>query len=276
MEKKSYSVQWLSESSHRNTTYPSVDLLTCRSGTSALQYHKELSALEMEQPITTTICNEKENHFDHTTALYQVQRTQAEAHDVIMSRKSFKKVSLCKPSPVPEKHQCLDTDSAKSPESLSEEEATSRPRTKFTKEQLRELEKSFKEHRYIGSNEKKRLSKVLKLSENQIKTWFQNRRMKFKRQSQDAQVGAFFSGLYMPYYGYSDFQTPAGPALPGLAMPLAPPASTPHLTPLSATVIRPGNPSSSMLPSNLGSYPCPSVLIHPSLKESAGLRYSPY
>ncbi|XP_018414392.1 PREDICTED: homeobox protein vex1-like [Nanorana parkeri] len=244
--------------------------MTRRSGTSALQYHKEFNALGIERP--STIGNEKENHCDRTAALYQVQRTQAEAHDVTTSRRAFKEVSTHNPSPSSEKCHSSDTD----PGSLSEEDATSRPRTKFTKEQLQELENSFKEHRYIGSNEKKRLSKVLKLSETQIKTWFQNRRMKFKRQSQDARVEAFFSGLYVPYYGYSDFQTPACPARPGLAMPLAPPASIYPFAPLSATVIRPGNPPSSMPPQNLGSYPCPSVRVHPSLNEPVGLRFSPY
>ncbi|KAM5140789.1 homeobox protein vex1-like [Mantella aurantiaca] len=275
MEKRAYSVEWLSESSHKNITYPSMDLLTCRSGTSSLQYHKEFTTLEMERPSTATNCNEKENHIDLTAEFYHVHRTHMEANNVTTSRRVFKEVPTHNPSPASEKCHNSDTDNAKSPESLSEEDATSRPRTKFTKEQKKELEKSFKEHRYIGSNEKRRLSKVLKLSETQIKTWFQNRRMKFKRQSQDARVEAFFSGLYVPYYGYSDFQTPSCPIRPGQTMPLAPPTSIHPFVPLSAT-IRPRNPPISMPPANLGSYPCPSVLVHPSLNETARLRFPPY
>ncbi|NXX66814.1 VEX1 protein, partial [Spizella passerina] len=61
-----------------------------------------------------------------------------------------------------------------------------RPRTKFSAAQLRELERSFREQRYIGAGEKRRLAAALNLSQSQIKTWFQNRRMKFKRQTQDA------------------------------------------------------------------------------------------
>ncbi|NXA85655.1 VEX1 protein, partial [Melanocharis versteri] len=64
--------------------------------------------------------------------------------------------------------------------------APGRPRTKFSAAQLRELERSFREQRYIGAGEKRRLAAVLNLSQSQIKTWFQNRRMKFKRQTQDA------------------------------------------------------------------------------------------
>ncbi|KAG6935929.1 VENT homeobox, partial [Chelydra serpentina] len=88
-----------------------------------------------------------------------------------------------------------------------------RPRTKFSASQLQELERSFREQRYIGASEKRRLSKVLKLSQTQIKTWFQNRRMKFKRQTQDARVEALFSGLLLPYH-YPEIQTPNYP--PGM------------------------------------------------------------
>ncbi|NXL81693.1 VEX1 protein, partial [Leptocoma aspasia] len=64
--------------------------------------------------------------------------------------------------------------------------APGRPRTKFSAAQLQELERSFREQRYIGAGEKRRLAAALNLSQSQIKTWFQNRRMKFKRQTQDA------------------------------------------------------------------------------------------
>ncbi|NXA59686.1 VEX1 protein, partial [Mohoua ochrocephala] len=64
--------------------------------------------------------------------------------------------------------------------------APGRSRTKFSAAQLEELERSFREQRYIRAGEKRRLAALLNLSQSQIKTWFQNRRMKFKRQTQDA------------------------------------------------------------------------------------------
>ncbi|KAM6130266.1 barH-like 1 homeobox protein [Phoenicopterus ruber ruber] len=85
--------------------------------------------------------------------------------------------------------------------------APGRPRTKFSAAQLQELERSFREQRYIGASEKRRLAAVLNLSQSQIKTWFQNRRMKFKRQTQDARVEALFSGLFLPYHCYPDIAT---------------------------------------------------------------------
>ncbi|XP_041317087.1 homeobox protein vex1-like [Pyrgilauda ruficollis] len=89
--------------------------------------------------------------------------------------------------------------------------APGRPRTKFSAAQLQELERSFREQRYIGAGEKRRLAAVLNLSQSQIKTWFQNRRMKFKRQTQDARIEALFSGLLLPYHSYPDMATSSYP-----------------------------------------------------------------
>ncbi|XP_064519914.1 homeobox protein vex1-like [Pseudopipra pipra] len=82
-----------------------------------------------------------------------------------------------------------------------------RARTKFSAAQLQELERSFREQRYIGAGEKRRLAAALNLSQSQIKTWFQNRRMKFKRQTQDARIEALFSGLFLPHHYYPDMAT---------------------------------------------------------------------
>uniref|UniRef100_A0A8C9UIM2 Homeobox domain-containing protein n=1 Tax=Serinus canaria TaxID=9135 RepID=A0A8C9UIM2_SERCA len=87
-----------------------------------------------------------------------------------------------------------------------------RPRTKFSAAQLQELERSFREQRYIGAGEKRRLAAVLNLSQSQvsIKTWFQNRRMKFKRQTQDARIEALFSenSLYPFQVFFSQVRSP--------------------------------------------------------------------
>ncbi|PKU43544.1 homeobox protein vent1-like [Limosa lapponica baueri] len=62
-----------------------------------------------------------------------------------------------------------------------------RARTAFTSEQLCRLEKTFQRQKYLGASERRKLAAALQLSEMQIKTWFQNRRMKLKRQIQDHQ-----------------------------------------------------------------------------------------
>nr|XP_054493817.1 homeobox protein vex1-like [Agelaius phoeniceus] len=229
------------------------------------------------------------------------------------------------------------------------EAAPGRPRTKFSAAQLRELERSFREQRYIGAGEKRRLAAALNLSQSQvsaaspstraahgggrhlavtggrggdrdsdsdsscrcggpgrppasprwqqtgleqsespaspdsapsapgtwgkwkmvtasskaetspeIKTWFQNRRMKFKRQTQDARIEALFSGLFLPYHCYPDTATssyPHGvdvnvsatsaaslhPAVPNpaLLLPSVPAQSLPPVLPTSMAVYPP-------------------------------------
>ncbi|XP_039640715.1 ventral expressed homeobox [Perca fluviatilis] len=60
-----------------------------------------------------------------------------------------------------------------------------RMRTKFTSEQISKLEKAFRKHRYLGAMQRRKTAEKLNLSETQVKTWFQNRRMKLKREVQD-------------------------------------------------------------------------------------------
>ncbi|XP_030060667.1 homeobox protein vent1 [Microcaecilia unicolor] len=75
-----------------------------------------------------------------------------------------------------------------------------RMRTAFTSHQIGKLEKTFERQRYLEASERKKLAASLQLSEIQVKTWFQNRRMKLKRQIQDQRHTFFpappFPGLY--------------------------------------------------------------------------------
>ncbi|KAK4336899.1 hypothetical protein RND71_043464 [Anisodus tanguticus] len=56
-----------------------------------------------------------------------------------------------------------------------------RRRTAFTSEQLLELEREFKDKKYLTVSERANLAICLNLSESQVKIWFQNRRAKWKR-----------------------------------------------------------------------------------------------
>ncbi|KAK1156043.1 hypothetical protein AOXY_G26125 [Acipenser oxyrinchus oxyrinchus] len=55
-------------------------------------------------------------------------------------------------------------------------------RTVFSDSQLSGLEKRFEVQRYLSTPERVELASTLSLSETQVKTWFQNRRMKHKKQ----------------------------------------------------------------------------------------------
>ncbi|XP_019870117.1 T-cell leukemia homeobox protein 3 isoform X2 [Aethina tumida] len=58
-----------------------------------------------------------------------------------------------------------------------------KPRTSFTRLQIAELEKRFHKQKYLASAERAALAKTLKMTDAQVKTWFQNRRTKWRRQT---------------------------------------------------------------------------------------------
>uniref|UniRef100_A0A8C0YEQ6 Ventral homeobox n=1 Tax=Cyprinus carpio carpio TaxID=630221 RepID=A0A8C0YEQ6_CYPCA len=73
-----------------------------------------------------------------------------------------------------------------------------RIRTKFTPEQIDKLEKIFSKHKYLDAGERVKTALKLNLSETQVRTWFQNRRMKLKREVQDMRADYLLPQMVLP------------------------------------------------------------------------------
>lgn len=58
-------------------------------------------------------------------------------------------------------------------------------RVLFSQAQVLELERRFRQQRYLSAPEREQLAGLIHLTPNQVKIWFQNHRYKLKRQAKD-------------------------------------------------------------------------------------------
>jgi Homeodomain len=82
-----------------------------------------------------------------------------------------------------------------------------KPRQAYSQVQLEKLECEFKQDKYLSVSKRLELSKCLNLTEVQIKTWFQNRRTKWKKQLTSRLKIAQRQGLYSSVSGTNSHST---------------------------------------------------------------------
>lgn len=112
-----------------------------------------------------------------------------------------------------------------------------KPRQAYSSKQLERLEDEFKADKYLSVSKRLELSLALNLTETQIKTWFQNRRTKWKKQMMARlkiaqRQGLWASPFLPPWYATPIAPYPAAAAAYGSYMPTAagppPPGGFPH------------------------------------------------
>lgn len=65
-------------------------------------------------------------------------------------------------------------------------QSSKKNRSLFTVHQVCEMERYFAREQYLSTAVRQNLARLLSLTETQVKTWFQNRRMKLKRKQAEA------------------------------------------------------------------------------------------
>ncbi|XP_053893761.1 homeobox protein Nkx-2.5 [Malaclemys terrapin pileata] len=167
------------------------------------QHQTGLASMELSTLSSSSSCMlstfKQETYTAETTALPALSEEQTQTHPSKNSTtfpssfyvKNYMEVDSAKDSKMDKKELCSLHKTLEQEKGGLEDPDRPRqrkrrkPRVLFSQAQVYELERRFKQQKYLSAPERDHLANVLKLTSTQVKIWFQNRRYKCKRQRQD-------------------------------------------------------------------------------------------
>ncbi|XP_002731845.1 uncharacterized protein LOC100370300 [Saccoglossus kowalevskii] len=143
----------------------------------------------------TTVAGIRGNQFHHSTLrVPTLRRAMSKFHHISKLAISENRSSLKIDLPSPTSSICSDVgygseevEGGISPPIVEHAERNrtcrrKKSRTAFSDEILLQLEKKFRQQKYLMADEREEFGKLIGLNETQVRTWFQNRRMRWKKQ----------------------------------------------------------------------------------------------
>ncbi|GFQ92719.1 hypothetical protein TNCT_43631 [Trichonephila clavata] len=140
-------------------------------------------AFEWKRTYSTTRCRVNINGADSTTEDLIEGSSVCSREEHRNTGSNLSDITACGDDKLGSKSSTGNNKKKKSGSESSKAGKPRRARTAFTYEQLVALENKFKTTRYLSVCERLNLALSLRLTETQVKIWFQNRRTKWKKQN---------------------------------------------------------------------------------------------